>query len=541
MKVLIADDERIECVALEKMISELFPALEVLPGVHDGMELLRAVEEQHPDIAIVDISMPKLNGLEALEVLSMQHNEMVMIIHTAYDEFEYLHKAMKIGVLDFLVKPVTEDHLIQVMYRAIEAVQQRQKPQQNAPAASAEMLGAVNNSVMMSLILQKPDTESYRIWQEVYQTGRGAGVIVSIEPVRGNLPDQAAEELIQSSESRCICMHYVLKERLYLYLFTEGVTDEEGYQAWLKSWLGTKIADLSIQYHCELRCGVSSCRLTVEEMADALSESDMANGSAKNRSVCFFNYEKKTQDHDISLQEEAQQLAGYLSEDGAGRTAAFLSGKIEEKNAGKDAHVSLRCGLLLARLLQETAGCLQMDLRKTGMRWSTQERVRDILRLYGMLPEEGEPEDANLKSDAGIGREKLDAYLLEVLEQMAEDLKKPVIPPGRAVENAIAYIQKNYASDISLEETAEQVGVTKFYLGRLLKQERGQNFMEILTDLRLAKALRYIEKGTATNQTISSLVGYNTVEYFQQVFKRKLGLSPGEYRRIMENENQEDR
>ena len=106
MKVLIADDEKIECVALEKMLKELFPEIFFLPSVYNGLEMIRMVEAQTPDILIVDINMPLLNGLEALEALRAKNYKMEIIIHTAYSEFEYLHKAMQLGAYEFLVKPV---------------------------------------------------------------------------------------------------------------------------------------------------------------------------------------------------------------------------------------------------------------------------------------------------------------------------------------------------------------------------------------------------------------------------------------------------
>lgn len=125
MKVLIADDEKIECVALEKMLKELFPEIFFLPSVYNGLEMIRMVEAQTPDILIVDINMPLLNGLEALEALRAKNYKMEIIIHTAYSEFEYLHKAMQLGAYEFLVKPVTQNTLTDIMYRTMEVVKKK--------------------------------------------------------------------------------------------------------------------------------------------------------------------------------------------------------------------------------------------------------------------------------------------------------------------------------------------------------------------------------------------------------------------------------
>ena len=68
-RIIIADDEAVECRALEMMIQSDFEKLEVLPCASNGIELIANVEKYRPDIAIVDINMPGMNGLDALEVL----------------------------------------------------------------------------------------------------------------------------------------------------------------------------------------------------------------------------------------------------------------------------------------------------------------------------------------------------------------------------------------------------------------------------------------------------------------------------------------
>ena len=61
-RIIIADDEVIECRALEMMIRNDFPDMEILPYVQNGIDLVASVEKNHPDIAIIDINMPGLNG-----------------------------------------------------------------------------------------------------------------------------------------------------------------------------------------------------------------------------------------------------------------------------------------------------------------------------------------------------------------------------------------------------------------------------------------------------------------------------------------------
>ena len=92
--VIIAEDEQIECTALVHKIEKLTPQLEVVSTVNDGMSLLHEVEHYHPDIAIVDINMPGLNGLDAIELLRARKMDLKIIINTSYSDFEYIQKAL---------------------------------------------------------------------------------------------------------------------------------------------------------------------------------------------------------------------------------------------------------------------------------------------------------------------------------------------------------------------------------------------------------------------------------------------------------------
>ncbi|MCD8021553.1 MAG: response regulator [Lachnospiraceae bacterium] len=560
MKILVADDERIECVALEKMLGELFPEMEILPAAHDGMELIRSVESQRPDIAIVDIHMPRLNGLEALEVLRTKHCDMEMIIHTAYDEFDYLHRAMKIGATEFLVKPVTEELLVQVVSQAANKIRQkkaadRQNNRQgsrpdryrNEKASDTEkLLTLLNNSVMMSLLLQTPDLESYELWRETYHTGDGAGMIVLVEAVQGVFAEEAAAELIRIAQSRCVCMHYGLRKTLYLYLFAEGVTDEAGFRVWSERWLRESLLGIAEKFHCELRCGVSSYKHSFEKISGALAEAEMAKNEGKDGILRYYSREAEPHPNVILFEETAKQAAHIFKAEGSEaaarqlmetiRSAALAPGDRAASGAASTASqngIHIGYGLRLARMLCEMAEYLHLELRKTGMSWSIQNRVRDVLKLYGICLDDTGTESLGEEDAVCIPDATLLSYLMDVMGQMDRDLSRPAIQTSKAVESALWYMKNNFTRDISLEETADQTRVSRFYLGRLLKQERGVTFNELLTDMRLGKALLYIEEGTATNQNISALTGYSSVEYFQQVFKRKLGITPGRYRKML--------
>lgn len=121
-RIIIADDEVIECRALEMMIRNDFPDMEILPYVQNGIDLVASVEKNHPDIAIIDINMPGLNGLDALEIIRARNKEMKVIISSAYSEFQFAKKAMSLGTSEYILKPLNRTTFVETLRKVTQQV-----------------------------------------------------------------------------------------------------------------------------------------------------------------------------------------------------------------------------------------------------------------------------------------------------------------------------------------------------------------------------------------------------------------------------------
>lgn len=118
-KVLIADDEDIICRGLAGMVSE-HPKLQVVALAEDGEIALEKAMETQPDLMLVDINMPFLNGLEFIEKIQESLPDVVIIVVTGYDDFEFVRKALQLGVADYLLKPIMEEPFFEVLDKAVE-------------------------------------------------------------------------------------------------------------------------------------------------------------------------------------------------------------------------------------------------------------------------------------------------------------------------------------------------------------------------------------------------------------------------------------
>lgn len=121
IRILIADDEEIIRKGLAKLIAK-DPAFDPAILAEDGETALALADQYSPDLLLVDINMPFMNGLEFVEALQQRHRRSLVIIITGYDSFSYAQKALKLGVFDYLLKPVMEDPLNEVLAKAKSAL-----------------------------------------------------------------------------------------------------------------------------------------------------------------------------------------------------------------------------------------------------------------------------------------------------------------------------------------------------------------------------------------------------------------------------------
>lgn len=91
------------------------------------------------------------------------------------------------------------------------------------------------------------------------------------------------------------------------------------------------------------------------------------------------------------------------------------------------------------------------------------------------------------------------------------------------------FIDKNYKKPIGLNDLAEELNVSSFYVSKLFSKEGGQNFTEIVNDLRIKEAKRLI-KNDYSFKEVAYNVGFGSQSYFTKIFKKKVGMSPKEYR-----------
>ena len=128
-RILLADDEGIMLESLKKIITTSFGSECDIRCVKTGRGVVEMAESFHPDIAFVDIHMPGLSGIQAIQEIRKVDKEMMIIIITAYDKFAYAKEAVNLGVMEYLTKPISNKKIIlDVCMKAMQRVEEaRQK------------------------------------------------------------------------------------------------------------------------------------------------------------------------------------------------------------------------------------------------------------------------------------------------------------------------------------------------------------------------------------------------------------------------------
>lgn len=127
-------------------------------------------------------------------------------------------------------------------------------------------------------------------------------------------------------------------------------------------------------------------------------------------------------------------------------------------------------------------------------------------------------------------------YLLELADEISgkpsgrEDQRADGLPP--LVAKATAYIEEHYSENLTLQQVAEQIGITGGYLSTLFAQNLKRGFVEYLNEVRIEHACIYLRQNYLKTYEIAYKVGFNDEKYFSRVFKKIKGESPAAFRKM---------
>ncbi len=153
IRILLADDHSIVLDGLKRILEDC-DDLEVVAEADNGEQALRLALEKRPDVAVVDISMPGMDGLEVLSRLKAQAGEIPVIMLTMYEEEQYMFRALQAGARGYLTKRSAPDQLVHAVRRVVDG--KRYVPEEMAEAMAGRLSqGGEGRSVLDSLSIRE--------------------------------------------------------------------------------------------------------------------------------------------------------------------------------------------------------------------------------------------------------------------------------------------------------------------------------------------------------------------------------------------------
>ena len=130
-KIMLADDEGIVIDSVKFIIEKEFGNECIVEFAKTGRSVIELAESFRPDIAIMDIQMPGINGIDSMKEIRKTNNNVIFIVMSAFDKFDYAKEAIKLGVMDYITKPMERTKLLAALKKAMALVDREREKRSN--------------------------------------------------------------------------------------------------------------------------------------------------------------------------------------------------------------------------------------------------------------------------------------------------------------------------------------------------------------------------------------------------------------------------
>lgn len=496
LQMLIVDDEPLICQGLMTTIPWKEMDIEVVGSAENGRKALEIMESKRVDIVITDVYMPEMDGIQLSATLLENFPDVAIIMISGYEEFEYARQALRIGVKDYLLKPVDIDELWTLVGEIKQQIEERRRQQQTKKETMltnylSQQLFHLPDSYHLSEKMNH-DQYAYRFMlvekRNYYKTKQSELTYEQLKPII----DQ------KNISSVGIEMH---ENQLVLFLY-----DQEGISAEKTKQL---LSAIQAFFNGEVSLAVSSCYHDMHQLATLYQE--------LHSRLSFY---RGTSKQVVTDSEKTPPVQPY---DGNKQQAADLADAVFQQNKSTVQKI-VRA---LFRDFQDQALTLQQIKKQClllldSIKEKAQESMFDPLDFQ--LNEET---DLLVFNTAGVIQDFLLADLGRMIDFVEESNDSHWI-----IQQAKQYMEKNYQQDIKAVEVAEAHYITPNYFSMLFKQETGHNYSEYLNMIRINKAKELLSDTSNKVFEIAEYVGYREYKYFVQVFKNNVGITPTQFRKL---------
>jgi two-component system response regulator YesN len=482
MKMIIADDELIERKGMRKFISESFKHIEVVGEAANGRVAIEQAKKHKPDVMIMDIQMPGIDGLEAIRQILAEQPHIKFIMVSAFDSFDYAKEAMKLGVKEYILKPSNKQETIEAILRVGSEINEMNQLEEQRKNQLIESEKLAKRQIISAIIQNEITFEIERMYQHFFPHAH-----------------MAYFQVITSSDPKAV-IDFLNKKSTY---------------SWMIKELGDKLIVLFItgkhSAHHVKADSLSHARTMIHLLP---SPTIIGIGSP------FIEIDKLI----ISYQQALLASAQFTM--GASVTYGFPL--LDDK---KDGTIRKLEKTILNELI---AGRVEQAIDYFQLYYEQINRQKNVTNIIQTLREWGirlkqllEDEGTNLLDFSVLSASSKEDFV-ELIRQFGERVF--IQREGNnLISKAKSYIHDHYQQPLSLEDVAGNVGLTPTYFTKMFKEHTEQTFIDYVTDYRIEKSKELLLQTNLSLKEIAFKVGYDP-NYFSRVFKKWTNLSPKQYR-----------
>lgn len=482
LKVIFVDDEPIIREGLREVIDWNEYGFEVIGTAENGQKGLDMIRLHQPDLAFVDIKMPKLNGIDMAGLAKKNGYRTKFVILSGYSQFSYAQKAIQLGMESYLLKPIDEEELIPL----VEEIAQKCKEER-------------------VWSLRKRKYERYEIedaWKKLFVTKR---ISSKLEELYQNVPFQIVSvkdfKNRDREQIRSILQHYFSIETQYI---------------WFEEHMYVIIQENVNEYNWG--------RIAVEENLQVLALDETIK---LDQAVNYFERIKKL--HKITFHYGNKMVLTpkdivakeytELKEDFVEKIINCLQFQDDER--------------LQYYFLKYETYCKRNHFSKER----TKADMIDTLKTIYIVLKSEHFEIQLPNNEEVFPLIYGSSHLQEMLERVRDHLLQLsqevniFINPEDLTERMIGYTKHYYYKELSLKTMAELFNYNPSYLGKKFKKETGEYFHHFLDNVRIEKAKELLLERQWKVYEISEKIGYSNHDYFYKKFKKQTGMSPREYQK----------
>ena len=538
LRILIVDDDIIIRKGLKVMIENETTGFEVVGEAANGVRGLEAVKERKPDIVITDIKMPLMNGIELVDQLGIMPQSPKVIVLSGYDEYEYVRETMKRGAVDYLLKPVDNDELVSLLENTKKRIEAERMVQQRRSAFSQKVSQSMyilrqkffiqllqNDSRFFKDQTRCQETD-FSKWSHYMLAVLEADDILQNNNTSkwhlkfGNIDfvEQYLNDAVPNGEEHLEVVFVKLQSQI-VGLFMSDRTEREAVGEGMVSFLHTAKDFIHSKYNISVSAAASDVytdigdthrnyrhMLLLLENRFYAGKNRIFVGNCEQYRFCDLNADQ--------LERLSDRLLKYVEIGDYSRvknTVKAIFDTIAEQGRVEPKQIRDFLSALIWKVFVLVPDFREMAENKAYENAPLLSYVHQCKTLQ------------DLKGCLTSG-------LYEITRQLhfVRQAKN-----NRIVEMAKVFLMQHYRQDITLKMVAEKVFTNPNYLSELFKNETGKNFSDYLVEIRINEAKRLLKETRLKSYEIGELVGYNEAVSFSRAFKKFVGISPNEYRRVI--------